>query len=75
MTKHTTALGVGIIFKSARIFTLTYYCEACPHEWTDEALCVTHSYCPSCDRKVEPGTIEEHEEERPEFDLSDEEAE
>lgn len=75
MSKHnarTTALGIPIVFKAARVFTLTYYCDDCPNEWTDEALTITHSYCPSCDRKVEPGTIEESEEELPEFDLSDE---
>jgi len=60
-----------IIHKAARVFTLTYYCEACPSEWTDETLCVTHSYCPCCDARTEPGTIEEAEVIRPEFDLGE----
>ena len=71
MSKHTTALGIPIVFKAQRVFTITYYCD-CQNEFRDEMLTVSHSYCPTCDRKVEPGTIEEHEEERPEFDLSDE---
>ena len=72
MSRHTTACGINVVFKAQRVFTLTYYCESCPNEFTDEMLTASHSYCPTCDRRVEPGTIEEHEEERPEFDLSDE---
>ena len=70
--KRTTALGLNIVFRSQRVFTITYYCESCPNEFTDEMLTVSHSYCPCCDAKCEPGTIEESEEELPEFDLSDE---
>lgn len=69
--KPFTALGIPIVLKAQRVFTITYYCDSCPNEWTDELLTVTHSYCPCCDAKCEPGTIEEHEEELPEFDLGD----
>lgn len=45
-----------------RVFAITYYCDDCPNEFTDQMMTVSHSWCPSCDRKIEPGTIEEHEE-------------
>ena len=67
--KHLTALGVPIVLKAQRVFTITYYCGECDNEWTDEMLTVSHSWCPCCDCMAQPGTIEEHEEELPEFDL------
>ena len=67
--KHLTALGVQIVLKAQRVFTITYYCDDCCNEFTDEMLTVSHSWCPCCDAKCQPGTIEEHEEEMPEFDL------
>jgi len=72
MSKHTlspTLQRLGIVLRAQRVFRLTYYCEACPLEWTDEALAIAHGYCPCCDAKLEPGTIEEFVEERHEFDL------
>jgi len=58
-----------IVHREQRVFRLTYYCDHCPNEWTDEALCISSGYCPCCDRKLEPDTIEEFMETRPEFDL------
>jgi len=75
MTKHnperTTALGIPLVYRSQRVFRLTYYCEACPYEWDEESLTVTHSWCPCCEQKLEAGTITEHEVERVEFDLDE----
>lgn len=67
--KTFTALGIPIVLKAQRVFTITYYCDDCPKEWTEQILTQTYSYCPCCDAKVEPGTVEEHEEELPEFDI------
>ena len=65
----------GIVeLKRARVFRVHFYCEACPNEFTDEMLTVSHSYCPCCDARIEPepGSWDEYEEERPEFtDLPD----
>lgn len=44
-----------------RVFRVTYYCEECPNEFTDEMLTVAHSYCPCCDMRCEPDGIEEYE--------------
>jgi hypothetical protein len=37
-----------------RIFRNHYLCDACPNEWSDEAMVVAASYCPCCDAEAEP---------------------
>ena len=61
----------GIVrLRTQRVFRLHYQCEACPNEWSDESLVVTHGYCPCCDARIEePYYVEPFCEERPEFDL------
>jgi hypothetical protein len=61
----------AIVRKAQRVFICHYQCDACPNEWEDELLAVSHSWCPCCDAKVEPYYTEEFEVERPEFDLGD----
>lgn len=64
---------INIVWRERRVFRLHYQCEACPNEWSDEALVVSHGYCPACDRRIEePYYVEEFEVVRPEFDLGDE---
>lgn len=58
------------LLRQFRVFTVTYYCDDCGNEFTDQMMAVSHSWCPCCDAKVQPGTIEEHEE-----DAGDEETE
>lgn len=40
------------------VFRNYYQCDACPNEWGDEMLSVSHSWCPCCDGKVEPYSSE-----------------
>lgn len=42
------------ITKQLRVFANHYICEECPNEWMDELLVVGPSWCPCCDREVEP---------------------
>ena len=37
-----------------RVFTNHYLCDDCPNEWQDELLVKGPSWCPCCDREVEP---------------------
>lgn len=66
----------GIVrFRSQRVYHLFYECNECTDlgsEWMDEALVITHSYCPCCGLKAEePYFVEEFEEDRPEFAIDD----
>lgn len=42
--------------KVFRVFRLFYLCDHCPdgNEFDEILPVVTHSYCPTCDAKVEP---------------------
>ena len=64
-----TLQRLGIVLRAQRIMRCHYLCDACPNEWTDELLVAGPSWCPCCDREVEPYDTEEFVEERPVFDL------
>jgi hypothetical protein len=40
--------------KAFRIFRNHFLCDACPNEWSDEAMVVAPAYCPCCDARTEP---------------------
>lgn len=74
-TTKLVALGVPRKLREQRVFRCHYECLACTavgSEWTDELLTAGPSYCPCCDAKCEPYSVEAFCEERPEFDLDDE---
>lgn len=44
--------------KPLRVFRNYFQCDACPNEWTNEALVIGPDWCPSCDGSVEPYSSE-----------------
>ena len=72
MSKHKlspTLQRLGIVLRAQRIMRCYYLCDDCPNEWTDELLVAGPSWCPCSDAAIEPYSVEEFVEERPEFDL------
>ena len=57
--------------KAVRIFRNHYQCDACPHEFSDEMLCIASSFCPCCDAECQPYSSEQFTVDLPEFDLGD----
>jgi hypothetical protein len=45
------------------VFRNFYQCDECPNEWSDTLLCVSVSWCPSCDMEIAPYSSDEMEEE------------
>lgn len=67
----TRTLPTGLVLRPIRVFKNHYQCDACPNEWADEMLTQGASFCPCCDREVEPYYVEAFTEDRVEFDLSE----
>jgi len=69
-----TDISPKIITRERRVFHCTYECLDCTRagsDWTDVMLCVSHSWCPNCDRRVdEPYDVREVLEYGPEFEES-----
>jgi len=47
------------MLKPVRVFRNHYVCDACDHEFADEMLVVSSSYCPCCDAEIEPYSSED----------------
>ena len=37
-----------------RYFRVTFYCDECPNEFTDDMVTISHSWCPCCDKECQP---------------------
>lgn len=44
--------------KPLRSFRLFFQCDDCPNEFTDVMPVISSSYCPCCDREIEPYSSE-----------------
>lgn len=44
--------------KPLRVFRNHYICEECEHEFADEMLVISSSFCPCCDQELEPYSSE-----------------
>ena len=66
-TRHATTPH-AVALKALRVFRVTFYCDECPNEFTDEMLTLAPSYCPCCDKECEPDGYDEYEVETDEED-------
>lgn len=62
------ATAPAILRRQQRIFRCHYFCLDCESEWSDELLTTGASWCPCCIGVAEPYSIEEFEEDRPEWE-------
>lgn len=42
------------ILRPLRVWRNHYACDECPNEWSDELLTQGVSWCPCCDKEIEP---------------------